>query len=294
MTWIITFFLPIINPLIGILNSIISGLSTIVYKKALLESKWKISDKYYQFFSDSILIFILPLFYLFFSFELIDLRSLIILSFASVLSIISQLFWQYAYKNEKISVLVPYWEFESVFTIFVWFFVFSDSSLFSFIFAIFAWFTLVFWWLNIKKMKFNKYCLSLLISAILSWLKYIIYWILLLKLSEYSIIIYDNLIMFFLLLLSVIYTKEFLCYKKIKPKLFKIILLDCLIWVIISFITLFLIKELWLVLAVLIWMLYIVTTLFFSYIFFNNKPSNKDILIVIIVSIFITLWNIFW
>ena len=85
-------------------------------------------------------------------------------------------------------------EFRSIFTIIIWFFVFTDNSLIAFLFTILAWITLVIWGLNFKNLKFNKYCLAITIASLLWSFKYIIYWLLLLKISEYSILYYNILV----------------------------------------------------------------------------------------------------
>jgi len=277
-----------------IISAILWAIWDILYKKSIWLAHWKISDKYYQFIWNLFMVIFLPVIYFYFDFEWINLYLFLLIFLTSILSIAWELFEQYWYRNEKISVLVPFWEFQSVFTIIIWFFVFSDNSLISFIFAILAWITLVLWWLDFKNLKFNKYCLAVTIWALLWSIKYIIYWLLLVYISEYSILYYNIVISFLILLIIIILNKELKQYKKIDKKLSKFIILENFTRLTVSFITLFLIKNLWLVQAVLIWMLYLIASLAFSYIFLKNKPTKKELIIVFFVFLFISLWSIYW
>ena len=277
-----------------ILSAILWAVWDILYKKSLKISEWKISDKMYQFYWNILLLIFLPLFYIFFDFENLTLYTFILIFITSILSIVWELFEQYAYKNEKISVLLPYWEFQSIFTILIWFFVFSDNSLISFIFASLAWITLIIGSINFKNFKFNKYCLSITIWALLWSIKYVLYWLLLIHISEYSIMIFNTLIWAILLFVLVLKTEKINQYKKITKKITLFVFLENYTRLMVSLITLFLIKELWLVQAVLISMLYLVASLILSSIFFKNLPSKKEIIIVVIVFLFISLWSVFW
>ena len=277
-----------------ILSALLWATWDILYKKSIWLADWKISDKYYQFIWNFFMTIFLPIIYVFFEWESFNLYIFILIFLSAILSIIWELFEQYWYRNEKISVLVPFWEFQSIFTIILWFFVFSDNSTISLVFALLAWFTLVVWWLDFKKFRFNKYCLAVTTGALLWSIKYIIYWLLLVQISEYSILYYNIVVSFFILLIIILLTKELKQYEKIDKQLTKYILLENFTRLLVSFITLFLIKELWLVQAVLIWMLYLIASLIFSYLFLKNIPSKKELLIVFFVFLFVTLWSIFW
>ncbi len=277
-----------------ILNAIISAIWDNVYKKSVMLSKWKISDKYYQFIGNLFMLISLPIAYLYFSFEGVSISIIVLLIFTSILNIIWELFEQYAYKNEKMSILIPYWEFQSVFTIIIWFIVFSDSSFITFLFAILAWITLVIWWLNFKNLKFNKYCLALTISSLLYSIKFILYWFILIQLTEFSVMFYTTLINSIILFIIIFLSNELMHYKRMNKKMSSFILLENIIRITVTFITLFLIKELWLVQAVMIGMIYLAISMIFAFIFFKNIPTKKELIVTILVTTFIWLWTIFW
>ena len=276
-----------------ILNSIFWAIWDIVYKKSLIESEWKITSKYYQFIWYFFMSIVLIIWLILFELQKINFNIFIIIFISSIFWLFSELFEVYAYKNEKISILVPYWEFQSIFTIVFWFFIFSDNSLISFISAVLAWLTLVFSAIDFKKFKFNKYCIAMIISALLWSIKYILYSYLILNLTEFSIVFYTTIILTILLFLNIFKNKEISQYKKINKKLFSLILSENIIRLVVWIITLILIKDLWLVQAILIWMLYLITSLILSFIVLKDKPSKKDIIVVSFVFIFITYWTIF-
>jgi hypothetical protein len=277
-----------------IINALLWAFWNIIYKKSIGLANWKISDKYYQFIWNLLMLIFLPLIYLYFEFQWINLLLFSLLFIWAILWIISSLLDQYAYKNEKISVLIPFWEFRSIFTIFIWFFVLSDNSLISFIFAMFAWIVLVIWWIDFKNFKINKYCLSITASALFWAIQNVIFWYLLISLSEYSVLFFNVAVTFFILFIITLLSKDFYQYKNINKKIASYIAFEQFTWLLIGFITLFLIKELWLVQAILIWMLYLITSLIFSLIFLKNIPSKKEIIIVILIFTFVTFWTIFW
>lgn len=277
-----------------IINAIITAIWDNVYKKSVMLSKWKISDKYYQFIWNIFMLIALPIAYIYFSFESINYIIILLLIITSSLNIVWELFEQYAYKNEKMSILIPYGEFKSVFTIIIWFIVFSDSSIITFLFAILAWITLVIWWLNFKNLKFNKYCLSLTMSSLLYSTKLILYWLILLQISEFSVMFYSTAIKTIILFIIIFLSNELFHYKKMNKKMSSFILLENIIWITVTFITLFLIKELWIVQAVMIWMVYLAVSMSFAFIFFKNIPTKKELIVTILVTTFIWLGTIFW
>lgn len=190
------------------------------------------------------------------------------------------------------SILIPYWEFKSIFAIVLWFFIFWDSSIITFILAIIAWSILVIGSINFKNIKFNKYCLALMISSLMQAIKFIIYWFILISISELSIMFYSSFIKTIILLIIIIYAKEIYNYKKINKEMSSYILLENIVWISVTFITLFLIKELWIVQTVLIWMIYLAISMLIAFIIFKNKPTKKEFIITITITILIWIWTL--
>ena len=104
-----------------IINAIIQSIWWILYKKSLVIMNWIISDKFYQLICAFFTICFSLVLYFYYDLEQINIYIFIMLIATALFWIISELFEQYAYKNEKLSILVPYWEFKSIFTVIFWF-----------------------------------------------------------------------------------------------------------------------------------------------------------------------------
>ena len=268
-----------------ILNAILWSIWGIVYKKSLMAMDWVISNKLYQFIWAFFTILFTWILYLYYDFESVDLFIFFLLFLTAILWIFWELFSQYAYKKEKISVLVPYEEFESIFTVGFWFILFSDNSLISFVFTIFAWITLVIWSIDFKNFSFNKYCLALIVSSLFSTSQILLYWYILIKISEFNVFFYNIIMVFFILLVISIFNKEIYKIWKINIFKYKYIFLENFIRFIIWIFSLFIISELWIIQAVLIWMLFMITSMLSAYFFLKEKISKKEIIVAVIVSL---------
>lgn len=276
-----------------IIWAILWAVGDILYKKSLLLSEGKISNRLYQLLWNFFMIIFLPFIFFFLSFETIDIKILLLLWWSAILSILWEFLEQYSYRNEKISVLVPYGEFETIFTVLFWFFLFADNSIISFIFTIIAWVTLVLWSINFKKLSFNKYCTALMWASFLWAIKYIIYWYVLLEIAPHNALFYNVIITLFILLLLVLLYKDFKSVKNINTSISKYIFLESFTRMLVTFITLFLITELWLVQAVLVWMIYLVFSIFFAFLFLKEKPEKKELFVLFVVFICIALWTFY-
>lgn len=86
----------------------------------------------------------------------------------SILGIVSGLLSQYAYSNEKISVLAPFGEAKQLITIVLGFCLFQGkTSVFTFAMALLAGTIIVLSGLDTKTMSANRYCSALALSGLL-------------------------------------------------------------------------------------------------------------------------------
>lgn len=277
-----------------ILNAILWSFAWIIYKKSLEFTDGILSSKLYQLIWAIITLWLWVFWYFFLNFERIGFLIGWLLILTAIFGILSEWFEQYAYKNEKLSTLLPYWESETVFTVVFGFLLFTDSSLNSFLFTLLAWWVLIIWSLDFKKFSFNKYCGALIFAAFLASVKILFYWYILLEISAYNAFLYKNIIIFALLLFLNILTKDIWNIKKISPKMTKFILAENLLRFIYWVISLFLIQELWIVQAVLIGMLYMVFSMITAFLFLKEIPTKKEISIVILVCACISGGVYFW
>lgn len=278
----------------GIVNAFIWAFSSILYKKSLRETGKYLSDSMYQFLWAIFMLVASGLGYFFLDFQIPNFHLIVLLIITAILQIFSDLFEQFAYRNEKISTLSPFGEFRSIITILLWFLVFQDTSLLSFIFALLAAWVLFWWNINPKTFRFNKYCLAMSFSGFFLAIKMILYWFILAEISSYNVFFYNILFVSILLFLYVVWKKQLWQIKKFTPAGIKYFSLENIWRLFYTLIVLFLIQNLWVVQAVILGMLFLYTTTLFAYIFLKEKISHKQKLVLISVSIFISLWIYFW
>ncbi len=278
----------------GIINAFIWAFSSIMYKKSLWETRNFLSDSMYQFLWAVFMLIFSIFWYIFLDFQIPNFLILILLISTGVLQIFSDLFEQFAYKNEKLSTLAPFWEFRSIITILLGFIIFQDTSLISFLFALSAWAILFAGNINPKTFQINKYCIAMWISGFLLALKMIIYGFILVEITPYNVFFYNILLVCLLLWIFVIYTKQLSQIKKFTPKAIKYFSLENIGRLIYTVIVLFLIKNLWVVQAILLWMLFLFASVAFARIFLKEKISKKQKIVLILVSICISAWVYFW
>lgn len=277
-----------------ILNAILWSIAWIIYKKALELTDGVLSSKLYQFIWAIITLLLWVFWYFFMWFENITWWLAGLLFVSAIFWILSEWFEQFAYKKEKLSTLLPYWEFETVFTVVIGFLLFTDTNTTTFLFTLAAGVILILWSIDFKKLSFNKYCGALMFSAFLASIKTIIFGYVLLQLTAYNAFLYNTFMMFLILLIINFLTKDITNVKKLSPKMTWLIAWENILRFIVWVVSLFLIQELWIVQAVLIGMLYMVFSMISAFLFLKEVPSKKEILIVVFVCICISGWVYFW
>lgn len=280
--------------LFWIFNAILWSVAIVLYKKALDITNGVLSSKLYQFIGAIVTLSLWIIGYFFIDTEVIWGGIAGLLFISAIFGIFSEVFAQHAYKNEKLSTLLPYGEFETIFTVVFWFLLFTDSSFNSFIFTIIAWFILILWSIDFKKLSFNKYCVSLMIAALLWSIKVLLFWYILLELTPYNVFVYNTMMVLGILLVINIFTKDIRNIKLLSQQMTIYIALENILRFVIWIVSLFLIKELWIVQAVLIGMLFLVFSMISAFLFLRETPTKKEIFIVIWVCVCISCWVYFW
>lgn len=278
--------------------AILQWLGDVSYKISIVFSKGKIPDKVYQFISRfySILLAIVALFigkYFQMEENIISVGYWILWLYvlSSVLNTSAQFFYQYSYKFEKVSVLAPYWEFYTIFTVIFWFALFSDTQFISFLCALLAGSLLLISSFNFKKMRFNKYCLSFMIGSFILAIDANIWAYILKYTTPLTSMFYSNFIAFLVVTAVVIYSKQVHLVKDSTPKMHAFITLESVARLLIGFMWFFMVSELWVVQATLFGMMSLAMSVFFSFILFKEKPSKKEIFVILVVLLLIFVGN---
>lgn len=202
----------------------------------------------------------------------------------------------YVVWKENLTTLKPYEKINPIIIIIASFLLFKDSSKESFIIAIFTAFILFIASIDIKTLKVSKTIGLYMWTRVLWAFWWLLSWYSLTKISAFELFFINAVFSFLLsLIICVIYyvfiKKEPILDKKADTK--EIILRSvwpwCLWWWW-WFISLVLIKDLWLTIATLLSFLSIAIWYIMYYIFLWEKPKKKDIILAVVVAFLVWLW----
>jgi len=282
-----------------IIWALLSSIWDITYKKSVIISWKKLSNFSYQFirwFFSSLISFVIYWIFIYISwvnFWIISFVTFFLFIIIWLLTLFENIMYAYAYKNEKISVLSPYQQIDTILTVIFWFIFFSWVSIFSFIFVVVAWIVLILWSLDLKKFKFNKYAITVIIACIFASIKTNILAYVLLYLNPFDTILYTNIFAFFIAFIT-IYIKKQVNYSIIhlNKKILLFLNIESLIRILIWLIYAYLVSETWVVQATLLWLLTIFSNMIFAYFVFKEIPAKKDLWVAFVVIVCIILWTI--
>lgn len=291
-----------------ILWALLTSIWDIFYKKSILLSQWKVSNIWFQllrWFIASILMLIIFLILLALGVEKIYFFWFWAISLMFVMwavNAFSNLFRSYAYKNEKVSVLAPYQESETIITVIMWFFLFSGVSVITFISVLIAWFILFLGSIDLKNLKFNKYVWALVLATFfISIRENILAYLLIYSITPVNLVLYSNtfslLCVFIFIVLKIKFSWKKLSLSKAKALDKKTLIFtsfDNLVRIWVTLVYAYLIAEIWIVEASLLGLLTIFSNMLFAYFVFKEVPEKKDYIIAGSVLLCIFLWTYYW
>ncbi len=272
-----------------ILSTIINSVSTIFWKKAL----WMSNVSQYLFAiiwnTPWLLVFLIFLYLELINFDIFkDFEIILLLFFWLVLSIIAWFIQQKLYTINRISDLAPYDNLDKLFIIIIWFFIYWNTSILSLFIAILTVILISLFTLNFKKLRFPKSFWLIVLSKLLKSLEIIIIWYILLKYTFQTVTALEVIISFSIYL-SLLKISDYKAIKTLKKEfLFYRYLGSILSWIA-YVISLFLISDLGLTIATLLWFLWLGFTLILSYFFLWDKPDKKNIILALIVFILVSI-----
>lgn len=274
-----------------IIATILESLDSILWKKSLDLNKmpqFMFSSIWYT--GDFIMAFILIALWVF-NYELIFNYQILLIVFGIVvLTIFNSLLDQYVYKNEKISALIPYEYLSSIFVIIISFFIFTDISVITLVITILAIVIITLFSLDFKKLIFPKNLKIIFLLHFIWSVKLLTLWYLLKNISNFD---YFSIFTFFLFIISVIvfiYKKYYKLFKLWTKKFYGYRLWASIAWTFWELLSLFVISSLGLVVATLLWFLWLIFTLLFWFIILKDRAEKKDVLLAVIILILISIW----
>lgn len=279
----------------GIVTSALSAINTIVYKKLLLlNAKNGISSMGLYGYMCLLVVVMVEIFH-FLSPTYVPLDFSVVTAFPwiipgilafSVLGIIASVLSQYAYKNEKMSVLTPFGEAGRIMTMILGFVLFTTTSHTAFAFALVSATTLVLSSIDFRAFSMNKYCLVILLVGLIQSVNTLIAGYTIAHLSSFSFILVDNItITLLVLIFMLVFERSTLVRipKQTTLPLVSALSLNNLLWIVSYTITLYLMKELGIVMTSLLGMFTMVLTIVSGYVFFRDIPTRKDVIVASII-----------
>lgn len=272
--------------LLAIINTFLWSLSSILWKKSLELNK--LSQRLFMFLDLPIGFLVAIILILFWYSQYIsDYRVYFGIILIIVISINIIQINQFLYKNEKMSVLIPYDNLDKIFTIILGFLFFKNSSLVSFLIAILSVFVILGFTIDFKNFKLPKRFLSIVIRTILVVFKNILLAFIIVKINTITFFSYNTIFNVLILLGLILYKKEYSWIKTAWVEFYKYRFSAAIIWQLSAFISLFLLETQWLVIANLLGFLGIGITLLFGFIVLKDRPNKKDLTQAIIICILV-------
>lgn len=227
-----------------------------------------------------------------FSLFSIGMFPIIMVLAVALVDIIREPVTQQVYKEEKISVIMPYQNISRILIIIASFFLYNDVSYITFCITILAIIIIMLASIDVKNKRFPKCFSKLLFVETLKTMWALLGWWLVLSYSE---VLYFNIYIIAYLIPTIILAYvswQLWDYKKVGVNFWFYRIVAGLGWFS-WFLSLVVIKNLGLSLSILLWFLGIGITLWVSYLFLKDRPSKKDILLTISISILIWIWYYF-
>jgi len=274
----------------ALLSTILGSFSNVFWKKSMIFN--------IRTFANSIASLPIPFVFCFyfilngFSFDSTELMTIWIIILIVLLDIIKDPVNQKIYKEEKISVLIPYQNLNKIFVIISSFFIFHDVSLISFFITIFTILVIILASFDFKNRRLPRNFWKILFVEIVLSIGILLWGWVVLNYGEITYFMVYAIVWAILYFLIAIKTQHIYDLKWAKSKYWYTRSLASFWWIS-WFLSLVVIKHLGLSISILLWFVWIWITLLISYIFLWDKPSRKDIILTIIVSLMIGTWYYF-
>lgn len=285
--------------IIGITQSFLNAFSMIFTKK-ILENKrvWNNVQTLFNRFYHLIIVSLLFILWIF-NFELWNTyfsnNDLFILIIATIWLYITYPLRRIAYANEKVSVLQPFSMLFQVFPIIIWFiFIASErANIITFLAALIASAIVLIPNIDFKNFKINKYSLMILISSIIKSFQVFATLYFLTKLSPANFYFLETILIVIFSIVLIFLKWEFNEFKLLERNYVKLMFFTNSIVIISIMLALNMYSTLWIVTTSLLSLLYLVFVYLFGFLFLWERPTKKDIVITILVSLCIIIWMYF-
>lgn len=265
----------------AIISTFLTWIADIFWKKSLSYWVW---PKMHDILSyPAAFLIIIYFFIAWIDLSKVDYLLVISTSIILFISIFKTQIRQSIYREEKISVIMPYTNVNKILSIVLSFFIFSDVSKTSLFITILAIIVVIIFSIDFKTLKFPRNIKKMLIVEI-GWAGLLVWsWWLIANYWEDLYFMFAWISWAILLAIMIVFLWEFKTVKN-KPKEFWINRYIWSIWWFSRFLSLVVISNLWLSISIILSFLGIWITLFLAFIFLKDKPAKKDLLLTLIVT----------
>lgn len=276
----------------AVISTILDSMASVFWKKSLVYNAPKEIFSVLAYTSVVLITIVLLLTWKL-SIEIVWIWTLMIILLITVLTYIRTLIMQTVYKNDKISKILPYQNISKIITLVIWFFLFWDTSIITLIIALITIIVIILFSIDFKKIYIPKNIKLFSVAEVIYASILLLLWYLLLSITNISYFVYSYLFWITFTLLLINYKKQFHYFKKLPKQFYWYRLTASHIWWTWYILSLFIMKELGLTVSILVSYIWLASTLIFSYLMFKDKPTKKDLLLILIVTVLISIWYYF-
>jgi drug/metabolite transporter (DMT)-like permease len=196
-------------------------------------------------------------------------------------------------QEEKLATLVPFSNLNKIFSLTLSFLIFKDVSLTALLISLSAVLIIVWASIDLKHFSFPKNFKKILIIQSLISVRYIIMSRCILQLNDKIFYVYDTIFYTATLLIIVISSHTQWQIKQFSKRFYLNRMGASIFWAISTVISLYLISELWATTVLLLWFLNVALQIIIAYFYLGEKPSKKDIILTVVVSVLVAIWFYF-
>lgn len=272
----------------AVFTNILQSLGTVFRKKSLLVSR--LPELFFRFFGEINGLVIAIIVVAFSGFErsiFLNMRIVGGIVFVLILDLWYDYIQQWLYREEKISTLMPYENLNCVFAIVVWYLIFKDASVIALIMSLIVIVVTILFSVDYKKIEFPKNMKKILFVQILITAETLLTWYFLKDLSDQDYFVVYQIVIVVMLMFPLLFKRLFTSIKKMNRKFLWYGSLSATINNVSFLLYLFLLAEFGVVISTLLSFLWDGITLLFWFIFLKERPSKKDILLILVTTILV-------
>lgn len=274
----------------AIFTSILESFSEIFRKKTLIN---RVPEYLNTLFWYSTWLLFVIYFIFNIDFSSVNYLLFIIIFFMSLIDVINSKISQSIYREEKISVLMPYTNISNILTIILSFFIFSDVSVITFSITIFTILVIILFSIDFKILRFPRNILKMFFSEIITTFICLLVWYIIIHYSDWILFVFDFTMWTTILIILSLYFWYFSHLKKINNSYYLPRLTWSFLWWWSYALSLIIISNLWLSVSILLWFIWMWITLLLSFLILKDKPWKKDLILTVIVTVLVWIWYYF-